>query len=30
MIHGERLWLESLAAVNALVVVAREDLLPSQ
>ena len=30
MIHGERLRFESLAAVHALVVVAREDLLPSQ
>ena len=30
MIHGERVRLESLAAVHALVIVAREDLLPSQ
>lgn len=30
MIHGERLRFESLAAVHALVVIAREDLLPSQ
>ena len=30
MVHGERVRLESLAAVHALVVIAREDLLPSQ
>ena len=30
MVHGERVRLESLAAVHALVVIAREYLLPSQ
>ena len=30
MVHGERVRLESLAAVHALEVIAREDLLPSQ
>ena len=30
MVYGERFRLESLAAVHALVVVAREDLFPSQ
>ena len=30
MIHGERIRLESLAAIHALEVVAREDLSPSQ